>query len=350
MDERSGRPLDSRPRRSTLADVAARAGVSPSSASMALSDSPRISARTKENVRRAASELAYHPHAAGRALRMQRVGALAVAIPDLPEEVFRRPFWFSLLAGIVEVASTADMTTVLSTRGHGQDERVAYERLARSRTADGIVIVQTRLDPRVLDGLVAGVPATVVGKVPTNAGVNSVSSADEQGAYEVVRHLLEVHGVRRVAHVRGRVDRASTIDKRAGYLRALAEAGIDGTRQPVALGGYDAQVAAQAVQQMLPGLAAGDAIFFDSDQMAVGAREVLVGAGLPYPQRLAVVGFDDYVEEYDGPPLTTIRVDRTELGRLAANNLLRHVADPSRPTGHEDLPSPLVVRASCGCA
>lgn len=348
-EDQASSPVAGKRRRSTLADVARLAGVSSSSASMALSDSPRISAPTKETVRRAARELAYYPHAAGRALRMQRVGALAVAIPDSSREIFRRPFLSLLLSGVVEVASAADMTTVLSARAPGQDERSAYERLARSRAADGIVIVETRLHSEVLNGLGVGVPVTVVGKVPAGITVSSVSSADEQGAHDVVSHLVRVHGARRIAHVRGGSDRASTGDKRAGYERALREAGLVVEPALAAFGDYDAATAAQVVRRMTPLLARCDGVFFDSDQMAAGAWPELVEAGLGDPADLPVVGFDDYVEDYHGPGLTTVRVDRAALGRLAASSLLQHIEDGDAEADHQDLVCPVVVRTSCGC-
>ena len=101
--------------RCTLKDVAHLAGVSVTSASMALADNPRVSATTKEAVRVAAMKLGYVPHSAGRALRSRRVSAIAVVLPHSSQHVFSHPTLTALLDGIVSVAADNDLSTILST-------------------------------------------------------------------------------------------------------------------------------------------------------------------------------------------------------------------------------------------
>src|SRR6266852_5535884 len=100
---------------------------------MALSDSPRVSAETKQAVALAASQLRYVPHSAGRALRSRRVGALAVVLPHSSQHIFSHPTLTTLLDGIVSVAADNDLSTILSTSRTEEDEASAYRRLMQGR-------------------------------------------------------------------------------------------------------------------------------------------------------------------------------------------------------------------------
>ena len=120
---------EGRARRSTLKDVARLAGVSLATASMALSDNPRVAEATKDGGAGRGDQLGYVPHAAGRALRSQRVGAIAVVLPHSSEHVFSHPTLTALLEGIVSVAAENDLSTVLSTSRSELDEASAYRRL-----------------------------------------------------------------------------------------------------------------------------------------------------------------------------------------------------------------------------
>src|SRR5260370_14246497 len=127
---------EGRAQRSTLKDVARLAGVSPATASMALADNPKVSEAAKAAVRSAAAQLGYVPHAAGRALRSQRVGAIAVVLPHSSEHVFSHPTLTALLEGVVSVAAENDLSTVLSTSRSELDETSAYRRVTPRRHPD----------------------------------------------------------------------------------------------------------------------------------------------------------------------------------------------------------------------
>ena len=92
----------------TLKDVAERVGVTPSAVSMALLDSSRISAKTKEAVREAAASLGYVPSAAGRALRNQRAGAVALIVPNTSQHVFGHSYFMRVLTGVSLAANAHD--------------------------------------------------------------------------------------------------------------------------------------------------------------------------------------------------------------------------------------------------
>jgi DNA-binding LacI/PurR family transcriptional regulator len=343
---------EGQPRRSTLKDVARLAGVSAATASMALSDSRRVSETTKAAVRAAASQLGYVPHAAGRALRSQRVGAIAVVLPHSSEHVFSHPTLTALLEGVVSVAAENDLATVLSTSRTEQDEASAYRRFMQGRQADGVIVASASVaDANVIELSRSGYPLVIVGRVPHLPQVSTVCLDDRHGGEVATRHLLQAHGIRRIAHISGPLGHQSAQDKRAGYHAALVAEAIAPDPALVVEGDYSDGGGYEAVAELFRRRVPFEAIFAANDQMALGAGDALRARGLEVPGDVRLVGYDDIlVARYASPALTSVQGDMAAAGALAARRLL------SLMNGHEvtepvtTLPTGLVVRRSCGCA
>ena len=99
----------------TLKDVAGLVGITPAAASMALSGNERISAKTRERVREAAAELGYVPSSAGRALRKQKAGAIALIVPNTSRHVFGHSYFMHVLTGVSAAANARDTQVLVST-------------------------------------------------------------------------------------------------------------------------------------------------------------------------------------------------------------------------------------------
>jgi DNA-binding LacI/PurR family transcriptional regulator len=330
--------------RHTLRDVARLAGVSVSTASMALSGSARVSAPTKEAVRRAATSLSYVPNSSGRALRARRVGAIAVVVPHTSHHVFSHPVFMDLLEGITSVANEHELTTILSTAPAEHDEAPAYLRILRGRQADGVIVASAAVDDQNVDGLAASYPVTLYGRRPHRPSLHCVGIDDVGGSRAVTEHLLQVHG-----HIAGPLDHQSAIDKHDGYRAALADAGIAYDTSFVVESDYSQEGGYAAAVQLLDA-GVPDAIVAANDQMAFGAIEAMRERGLDAPNDVAVVGYDDIgLARVMHPQLTSVRADLVAVGRLTAERLLE-LLDGVDPTPvQRELPTTVVVRASCGC-
>lgn len=336
--------------RVTLADVARLAGVSKTSASMALADSSRVASETKLAVRKAAAELGYVPHFAASALRTQRADAIAVVLPHVAQHVFSHPVFIDLLEGISTAANELDLSVVLSTARSAADESSAYSRITRGRRAAGVIVAAASVhDPNPGQVHDAGYPAVVVGRMPRTSGIARVGIDDIGGAVAVVEHLIEVHGARRIGHVSGPLDHQSSIDKRDGYVRALTEAGLTLDPRLFFEGNYEEASGQEAARAMLPYLQKGDAVFFANDQMAIGAIEEWRAAGLSVPDDVRVVSYDNHpMSRFATPPLTTVDADMVGVGAKALELLNRQIHGESNLAPIE-FPTQLIVRASCGC-
>lgn len=339
------------PVRPTLVDVARMAGVSVSTASMALRGHPRTAAATRQTVREAAEMLRYVPDSSARGLRARRTGAVALVIPHSSEHVFTHSYFLSLLNGISDRCNQAGLMLVLSTSPLEHDEETPYLRILRSRAADGVIVASARLaDRNVLQLAASGFPAVFIGRYPDASRLDAVGVDDQGGGLLATDHLIEAHGRTRVAHLGGPRSALSAVDRVEGYRTSLARHGLVFREELVVEGDYDQVSGEAACRRLLDAGVGFDALFAANDDAAIGAMRALVAAGLHIPRDVAVVGFDDgLLAGVVTPPLTTVRQPVRELGAAAAARLLELLADPTSPPCRLEFPVELVVRQSCGC-
>ncbi|WP_306337884.1 LacI family DNA-binding transcriptional regulator [Streptomyces sp. KL118A] len=340
--------------RPTLEAVAARAGVSRATVSRVVNGDPGVREVLAEKVRRAVDELGYVPNRAARSLVTRRHDAVAVVIAEPETRVFADPFFALQLRGISKELTAHDIQLVLLlTEGRDDHERVG--RYLAGGHVDGALVFSLHLDDP-LPGIIrrAGLP-TVFGGRPGwpqteegGPGAPYVDCDNRGGAREAVRHLMGL-GRSRIAHITGALDQTSAVDRLDGYREALAD--VDPGL--IAEGDFTPAGGERAMRELLDRAPDLDAVFAASDLTASGALRVLRERGRRVPDDVAVVGFDDMlaVAEQTEPPLTTVRQDIEEMGRLMAGMLLRgrggaeRGTEPVEPAGVV-LPTSLVRRDS----
>ncbi|MGW0582186.1 LacI family DNA-binding transcriptional regulator [Streptomyces sp. NPDC002920] len=351
--------------RPTLEAVAARAGVSRATVSRVVNGGDGVREPLAERVRRAVEELGYVPNQAARSLVTKRHGAVAVVIAEPETRVFADPFFALQLRGISkELTAHDNQLVLLLTEGRADHARVA--RYLAGGHVDGALVFSLHFDDP-LPGLIqgAGIP-TVFGGRPgwreEGGGVVYVDSDNRGGAREAVRHLVGL-GRTRVAHITGPLDQTSAADRLAGFRDVTGDVTGDATGDMTgdAMGDIDHGLVVEsdftpgggerAMRELLDRRPDLDAVFAANDLSASGALRVLRERGLRVPEDVAVVGFDDMlpVAETTDPPLTTVRQDIEEMGRIMARLLLTGLAprttDADPPSG-VILPTTLVHRAS----
>jgi DNA-binding LacI/PurR family transcriptional regulator len=338
----------------TLKDVARRVGVTSAAASMALSGHDRISEKTREAVKRAADELGYVPSSAGRALRNQKAGAVALIVPNSSQHVFGHMYFMHVLTGVSESANAHDTQVLVSTNSEEADGVAAYERVMRSRTADGAIVTSAAVDDDNIVKLVAsGLPVVLIGNFPYLDDAVSIGIDDVTATRRITEHLIEVHGRRRLLHVTGTLDHQTGVDRRRGFLEAVEGAGAEGT---VLEGDLSEQSGALAIELALSeasGAFGYDGVVFANDDMALGGMRILRSRGIDVPTDVSVVGFDDFgLARVTTPGITTVRVPAEEMARLATERLFRLIdgTDDAAAPSHHELPVEIVRRSSCGCA
>ncbi|MET7983003.1 MULTISPECIES: LacI family DNA-binding transcriptional regulator [unclassified Streptomyces] len=338
--------------RPTLEAVAARAGVSRATVSRVVNGGDGVREPLVERVRRAVEELGYVPNQAARSLVTRRHDAVAVVIAEPETRVFADPFFALQLRGISkELAASDSQLVLLLTEGRDDHARVA--RYLAGGHVDGALVFSLHLDDP-LPGLIhgAGVPTVFGGRPGWGDGVREAVYVDcdnRGGARQAVRHLLGL-GRTRIAHITGALDQTSAVDRLDGFRDVMA----DGDPGLVAQGDFTPAGGERAMRELLERRPDLDAVFVANDLSALGVLRVLREHGRRVPEDVAVIGFDDMlpIAEQTDPPLTTVRQDIEEMGRLMARLLIGGLegragtADPvSEPAGVV-LPTTVVRRAS----
>ncbi len=232
----------------------------------------------------------------------------------------------------------------------------AVHHLIDPERLDGLVLVQWWPSRQVFEAFYERYyrPLPVVNLHRNYAGYPGVSVDNEQGMMAMLRHLIEVHGYRRLAYIGGLPDNPAANARYAAYVAALAEHHIPLDENLVLPGDFSPPAGINALRVLLDerGLRPTrdfDVIVASNDNMAITALEELNRRGIRVPLDVALVGFDDVKDSaYTMPPLTTVRMPNFEMGRAAAEVALAAIA--GLPFAEFTIvPGELVVRQSCGC-
>jgi len=337
-------PALDRSRRSTIRDVAARAGVSYQTVSRVINESTSVSTSTRDRVLAAIEELSYVPSSIARGFSLNRTHSLGVVTDNISDFGFGH-----IIAGAEAEARRQGYFLVIGSVERGADE-TSYLRLMLERRVEGFILVRPGA-PFLGDHLElveqAGVPFVLIGTSVVR-GVDVVESDNHQGGYQATRHLLEL-GHRQIATILGPADWPPAVERFAGYREALRDFGVssdDSLEEQADDWGIEAGEA--AASRLLARCRKFTALFAQSDLIALGAIARLRAAGLRVPDDVSVVGFDDLpVAAVFDPPLTTVHQATEEKGAFATGLLLAHVTggDALRGQAHV-LPCDLVRRNS----
>ncbi|GAB2699481.1 LacI family DNA-binding transcriptional regulator [Kitasatospora kifunensis] len=334
------------PRRPTLEEVAALAGVGRGTVSRVINGSPRVSERTRAAVEQAVAELGYVPNRAARTLVTSRTDAIALVVPETETRLFSEPYFSDIISGVCAELTETDMQLLL-VLVRNQRERERLFAYLRAQRVDGVLLVAVHCDdplPAVLAEL--RIPVVLAGRRGDQEPLSYVAADNAGGAKVAVRHLLQ-RGREKIATITGPLDMDAARARLAGYRDALAEAGRDEREELVALADFTEEGGRAAMRELLDRVPDLDAVFCASDVLAAGALQVLRAAGRRVPEEVALIGFDDsIVARHTDPALTSVRQPIEEMGRMMARLLLDEIAEPGRRNRQLVVPTELVVRDS----
>ncbi|HEY1212553.1 MAG TPA: LacI family DNA-binding transcriptional regulator [Bryobacteraceae bacterium] len=302
----------------SIKDIAHLAGVSHSTVSRALRDSPLISQKTAERIRKIAEQEGYNPSAVARGLVTNRTEAIGVVVTSIAD-----PFNGEVVAGIEELANEHGYTVVLATSQADPAREMAVVRSFQGRRVDGILVASSRvgaLHEPLLSEL--HIPIVLLNNQHPSVFAHSVRFDNESGAYEATRHLVEL-GHTRIAYLGDEFGLHSDAERYEGFCKMMAEAGLPVDQRLVKRANGKPEGAREAARQMLTGANMPSAIFCYNDMSALGVLFEASLHGIRVPEDMSVVGFDDiFFSSYLRPALTTVRQPMKDLGRRAMQLLL----------------------------
>jgi LacI family transcriptional regulator len=332
--------------RSTIKDVAKRAGVSIATVSRVLNSSNVVNEETRLLVENAVRELRYSPNIAARNLSRSRTETIGILLPDLYGE-----FFSEVLRGMDRTARKQNYHLFISSSHNNKVEIEAALRVMSGRV-DGLIIMSPHIDATSLNAnLPSALPLVLLNCHVEGDEFDAINIDNYRGAFEVVKHLA-VHGHKRIAIIKGTEKNIDAQERLRGYRDALEEAGAEYSKAFEIPGDFTEQSSYKAALQILQMKPRPTAIFASNDAMAIAALSALRTQRVSVPEEIALVGFDDIpISSYIKPSLTTVRVGISDLGALAVERLLNAIQKKKEHTKrHMVMRTELVVRESCGCA
>ncbi|WP_037357257.1 LacI family DNA-binding transcriptional regulator [Amycolatopsis orientalis] len=340
----------SRRRRPTLDDVAEAVGVSRATVSNAYNRPDQLSARLREEILRAASELGYPgPNPTARSLATSRTGAIAFLLDSSLSAAFSDP---ALSITLDALAKTVEPTgnALLLLPGREAEEGPPAARVLAAQADIAVAYSLADGTPALEAVRTRGLPLVVIDQPPLPETAR-VGCDDRGGASLAARHLVELghrrFGILAAPRLSGTFSSAfhGTRERLAGYLDTLAAAGISDitiTEAPW----LSASTARAAATDLLTASVRPTALLCMSDQLAFAAIAAAHRLGLRVPGDVSIVGFDDTPQAaWSEPPLTTVRQDLAGKGRVAGELVMDLLAGEPAPPPVE-LPVSLAVRES----
>lgn len=313
-----------------MADVARESGVSLSTVSLVLSDKPGLPPETRMRVLDAARSLGYRlkpANALTSGLLLKTIGLIVKAQPeDVPQS---NEFYSHVLAGIEAACRQLNLNLLFATMPVDIDNRpVQIPQLLQKGTADGLLLVGAFLDETLIHVLgERPTPVVLVDGYSDNNQYDAVVSGNFEGAYQATCYLLE-KGHRHIGFVGGHNQAyPSNLDRRRGYRHALMDHQIpDEYFADCRVHIQDASQAAAALIKNNPQITA---IVGCNDEAAIGSLRALIEMDCHVPGDISIIGYGDInLAANVNPPLTTMQVDKVQMGRLAVQLLINRALLP----------------------
>ncbi|MFI9628145.1 LacI family DNA-binding transcriptional regulator [Streptomyces sp. NPDC052042] len=346
----------------TVYDVAERSGVSIATVSRVYRTPDSVRAQTRERVLEAARRLGYVPSGNARGLASRTTGVLGLCFPDYADPDAEADaeadsdtddavmlYSDQIIRGMERAARRHGYALLIAASLEGGPESLVAKVAGR---VDGFAVLARTVPTEDLEVISRRLPVVMLAGPREIDHLDHIVVANADGERELARHLIEDHGLRRLAFVGGEVESPDAESRFRGFQEACRDAGLPVPDAPHLRAEMMTQAeGARTTEALLDRDGERpEALLFANDQMAVGALRALERRGVRVPEDIAVTGFDGIpLSRIVRPPLTTVRQPIRRLGEQAVELLVQRLDDKTREPVSLMLPVSVVRRASCGC-
>ncbi|MDV9202614.1 LacI family transcriptional regulator [Streptomyces sp. NBC_01005] len=346
----------------TVYDVAERSGVSIATVSRVYRTPDSVRAQTRERVLEAARQLGYVPSGNARGLASRTTGVLGLCFPDYADPDAEADaeadsdaddavmlYSDQIIRGMERAARRHGYALLIAASLEGGPESLVAKVAGR---VDGFAVLAQTVPTEDLEVISRRLPVVMIAGPREIDHLDHIVVANADGERELARHLIEDHGLRRLAFVGGEVESPDAEARFLGFRQACRDAGLPVPDAPDLRAEMMTQAeGARAAEELLD--RDGErpqGVLFANDQMAVGALRALERRGVRVPEDIAVTGFDGIpLSRIVRPPLTTVRQPIRQLGEQAVELLVQRLGNSGSEPVSLMLPVSLIRRASCGC-
>jgi len=326
-----------------LRDIAKLVGCSVATVSNAINGRGRMSEETRQEILRLCEEKNFVPNSAGRSLRLQRTDVVGVIYAPSFAELFGNQFYARIMEGMADTFGEAGIDLML---GH-REAPGELPGIVRQGKVDALVVLAGVFGPQTYERLRdCPVPVCVVDGHAEFLKADSLTSDGFGGGRQVAEYLVG-QGHRDVVMV-AYDDPIYNIEQRvAGFLAGLRACGIDSPEERLVARVPNDDGAVIHVLGRMRQANPPTAVFAVNDTLADYVVRGLTEAGVEVPREISVVGFDDDpVAIRCVPALTTVGMDKRDLGAISANMVLERIQRPDKEPVHHVQPTELVIRDS----
>ena len=333
----------------TIKDVAALAGVSPSTVSRTCKNNPSISNETKEKVRKAMLELGYEPNFQASNLASQNSRTIGIILPASAREVYENSFYLEAVRGVSHYCNQKQYMKTIVT---GQDENEilqAVRSMSRSGKVDAFIVLYSRKDDPVIDYLFnEGLLYSLIGKATQYTNQSIYIDNDNLLAGQEATEYLYQLGHRRIAYLGSDSNLIFSADRKSGYLLALAKHGLLMRPEYCVEVANVSQNNTEEISALLLQSEPPTAIVVSDDILAVSLERVCLQNKLSIPEDLSIISFNNSLfARLTSPQLTSIDINSCQLGIEAASQIINHIENPGLVATKIIVPHHLIERDSC---
>lgn len=326
----------------TIKDVAKASGLALSTVSNALSGKHYVKDETRELVNETARKLGYRASAVARALRMQRSFTIGVLIADVAN-----PSSADFVRGVEDVAIREKCTMLLCNTDEDEERQILQMQALFDHQVDGMVLISQHCEsPRIRALLDAGTPYVLVQRRSERWKDDYVGSDNRNGLAEAIRHAHAL-GHRRVGFVTGPLESSSARERLETFRQESARLRWSQSKSMIFEGRYTFDSGLEAGRYFSTMKNRPTCVLASSDMNALGFMQTAMEQGLRIPEDISVIGLDDIaLASLKSIDLTTIQLQKRDMGAAAAELLMKRIRQPSRAAKQLILPTRLIVRGT----
>lgn len=333
----------------TIKDVAALAGVSPSTVSRTCKDNPSISRETKEKVRKAMLQLGYEPNFQASNLASQNSKTIGIILPPSARETFENPFFLETIRGISQFCNGRQYISTIVTGQNSEELLGAIRTMVRSGQVDGFILLYSKADDAIIEYLnEEGLLYVLVGKAQQFANLTIYIDNDNVLAGKEATDYLYDLGHRKIAYLGSESIKLFSADRKTGYQLSMLQHDLVAEKKYIIEVNDVYLDECKPLLEMLQSEDRPTAIVVSDDILAVSLERVCIQCGLSIPKDLSIISFNDSLfARLTHPPLTSIDVNSCQLGIEAASQLINHIENPNLVATKIIVPHSLIERESC---
>lgn len=303
----------------TIYEVSALAGVSLSTVSRVMNNHEHVSEKTKKKVGEAMEQLGYRPNSIARSLASSRSNSIGVMVSEL-----YGPFYGDMLSGIESELRTSEKHAIIIA-GHS-DENSEKEGInfLRARNCDALILHVDSVSDDYLIELNKAIPIVLINRYIEAIADNCICLNNELGVYLSTKHLLE-KGHTDIAYISGPFWKQDSIERYAGYQRALREFNVLQRDELVYEGDYEVLGGRAGMDHLIEQGVKFTSVVCANDEMASGAMKTAREKKIDVPSECSIIGFDNvFFTEYLHPQLSTVDYPIHDMGQMAARWVLKN--------------------------